>query len=246
MKVTASFFENSSSLGFGGAISSVGSIVDIQSSKFVECYSEKGGGAIWVTSYRGCYGSTALLNSTLIIDSCSFIQCKSKTSGGAILASPESETLSNIHANIFLGRSKFVGCSANAEGGAISITNFAELAIISSEFYNNIAVGVGGGALHLKNALFLQYCSSFIENMALYGGGGAILWESSIGSARFFGCPLGTTGIISSYASHISKGSWLTCEENHNDTALSNEADVILMETNHQNHQISGKKLYAP
>ena len=213
LNIQSSVFQNIFSEGLGGAIASVGSSINLSLSDFLNCSSRQGGGAIWISSYRGCYGTPVTVNATVKIVSSDFVECRSWGPGGAIFASPDVETQSNMQANIYLSQTSFIDCWSFGNGGAISATHGSELALIDSLFYRNAADGMGGGAVHLKDAFFLNYGSVFLNNTALYGGGGAVFWESKMNPALFHDCPAKSARSL-----QISSGgtySWLSCVDNN-------------------------------
>ena len=195
--ISSSRFIDLHSAAFGGAISAVGSSIYLQNSDFVNCTSQSGGGAIWASSYQGCYGSTDSQNSTIIISSCFFQRCSTNGKGGAILSSPDSVTLGNVNVNIYVDNSHFVQCQSNVSGGALSIVSGSELALINSVLRENSVAGLGGGALHLKNAFLLLCTSLFILNVASSGGGGAVFFEENTSPSKYFQCPNNTEKVDS-------------------------------------------------
>ena len=185
-KIAQSTFLNLHSFSSGGAISAVGSSLLIVDSQFSNCSSELGGGSVWISAYQ-CYGNRAM--SSTYIDSSDFDHSSSKGPGGAIYVTGQLVAVTVM-------RSTFNSCLSESAGGAISISDLAELEISASRFEYNVALGLGGGALHVQNAsLYLagstcvttakytEECakkSNFSGNSAPVGGGGALFLQGSI------------------------------------------------------------------
>ena len=185
--IAQSTFLNLHSFSSGGAISAVGSSLLIVDSQFSNCSSELGGGSVWISAYQ-CYGKRAMSRTT--IDSSNFDHSSSKGPGGAIYVTGQLVAVTVM-------RSTFNSCLSESSGGAISISDLAELEISASMFENNVALGLGGGALHVQNAsLYLagsrcklvrtanytEECdkkSNFSGNSAPVGGGGALFLQGS-------------------------------------------------------------------
>jgi hypothetical protein len=218
MFIEFSTFHNISSLGSGGVISAFGGKVSVLKSTFTNCFSLHGGGAIWASEYRNCYGDNLSLNTTVIVESSTFWGCSSGSAGGAILvladtsaentftslqiASSQFEmcraalnggalSTSGISVISNVTSTRFLSCYGGNSGGAIFASRLSTLAIYGSEFMNNFADGSGGGAVCVKNVKFLNYDSLFLGNSAPNGGGGAILWQNRVIPADFLGCPIG-------------------------------------------------------
>ena len=193
-------FVNLHTSGSGAAISAFGSQVSIISSVFVNCSAEKGGGAIWVSTYRDSHEQ--MIDTTLKINSSTFENCTSAESGGAVFAESKSTFSATLNVQImsstFTACAALVGgalcsagflvfvslircsigfCRASETGGALSITNSASVLLANSSLMSNSAQGKGGGGLHLKDAQFRQYGSVFTNNSAPAGGGGLIFWQ---------------------------------------------------------------------
>ena len=185
--ITQSTFLNLHSFSSGGAISAVGSSLLIVDSQFSNCSSELGGGSVWISAYQ-CYGNRAM--SSTYIDSSDFDHSSSKGPGGAIYVTGQLVAVTVMH-------STFNSCLSESAGGAISISDMAELEISASRFENNVALGLGGGALHVQNASlylagsmckivttanYIEQCakkSNFSGNSAPVGGGGALFLQGS-------------------------------------------------------------------
>ena len=78
-------FLNSHSRGMGGAINVLGSSLLVTSSKFSNCSSLQGGGAVSVAEYV-CYGRTTISSAPVVVESCVFENCSSQGFGGAFFA----------------------------------------------------------------------------------------------------------------------------------------------------------------
>ena len=198
-------FKNIHSKGYGGAVSAFGSNVAVLDSSFLNCSSQLGGGAIWSSGFEGCYGSTQASDSFLYVEFSRFLECKTIGSGGAILSTstavpPSSDSLDvRIHSTTFENCSavlnggalrisgagvqaqthfvEFSICSALSMGGAVSAGEFSSLSLFGSIFQNNVAYGLGGGALHVKKSSLLYYNTSIRNNLSPKGGGGVLFWQ---------------------------------------------------------------------
>jgi len=178
-EIVGSVFHNSFSAGSGGAISLVGTSIKILQTKFVNCSSKVEGGAISIIDYK-CTRSNLYLAWSSVVKSI-FTQCSSG-SGGALSVSSGTLLLKN---------SQFLNCQSSTSGGAVHIRDGAGSVFfedLNSYFENNTAYGIGGGAIHMQNALSALSGQVFVKNRAPFGGGGAILWE---GNLPTFGCGLG-------------------------------------------------------
>jgi serine/threonine protein kinase len=233
-------FQNISSGGLGGAVVAIGGNLSVKISFFVNIFSQKGGGAIWASAYQHCYGLTQSLNTTIFIESSKFQECRSGSSGGAILALGDSNAEYglmelNLASNEFVlcqaahnggalsidglsvianvTSSKFLSCHCGSSGGAISSMQESSMALIGSNFDNNSADGIGGGALFLKHIHLLFFDSLFNGNIAPNGGGGAILWQESVSPAAGLGCKSGMQHLIVPCMKtlQVSNCFWATC-----------------------------------
>ena len=220
VSVQSSRFQNLRSETLGGAIAAVGSRVTILNSEFINCSASQGGGALWATSFPGCYGSFMSMGALIEIKTSLFRGCSTGGMGGAILAFPGPNSVNDIKVYIHIAQTIFLQCRSSKQGGAISATYQTELALDNAEFYNNCADGYGGGALHLQNAFFADYQSVFVNNTAPSGGGGVLYWESSIHAARWYNCSPGSSAMI---LLQDGENEWLSCSdqisvENHTTT----------------------------
>ena len=217
VNIYSSRFVNDHTSGFGGAISAFGSTVSVVDSSFANCSSDGGGGAVWATSFQ-CYGSEELVGTSLFIDSSIFFQCATSGYGGAIMASSDSSTSnesivieisstnfsrcfstldggaiyvsgSTVIASMMV--SAFTWCTTAASGGALSANALAQTRLLRSNFENNSALGLGGGALHSQQAQLSFVESSFAGNRAQQGGGGVVFWQGSSPPKMFSWCSSG-------------------------------------------------------
>jgi hypothetical protein len=216
--IESSTFHNISSLGSGGVISLFGGKMSVLRSCFTNCLSFQGGGAIWASEYRNCYGDTLSLNTTVVVESSTFWGCSSGSAGGAILVLADTSaeetftslqigssqfemcraasnggalSISGISVIANVTSTRFLSCYGGNSGGAISASHFSTLAVYGSDFINNFAYGTGGGALCVSKIKFLNFDSLFSGNNAPNGGGGAILWQNRVFPADLPGCPTG-------------------------------------------------------
>ena len=214
-------FHNINSRGFGGAVAAFGTNLSIYNSIFKNCSAQRGGGAIWSSSFQGCYGSLQEMNCSLIISNSNFFECSTEGPGGAVLAdsgvsSSNGEVLAvKIQYTIFshcradaeggalrasgasvaaiLNFAQFTSCNSFASGGAISASD-GSLSLISCIVQYNYAFGLGGGAVHLNKSHFLLYNTTISDNYALSGGGGALFWQGSV-RPSLIGCPVGMKSV---------------------------------------------------
>ena len=215
--IRSSEFRDSFSAKSGGAIAALGSNIAIFDSTFVNCTSQNGGGALWFSEYTECYGSLQFPHtSEILIESSFFQNCSTVGSGGAILA--DTTTQNGGALNVFVISTVFRDSRSSSEGGAIKIFGesltsqillsvfttcrsdssggaisgeLSSLSLLDCVFSNNSALGLGGGAIHLRGAIFLAYNTSISNSSASNGGGGAIFWQKSIMPA-IIGCPKGS------------------------------------------------------
>ncbi len=168
VSISQSSFRNTTSGGYGGAISAVGSDLFISLSQFLNCTSARGGGAVWATLY--VVYSQDTIGSNLKIDSSAFEGCKSQGNGGGLAISGYS-----VGATLF--NSSLGWCETSLSGGAISVEQNAQITIQRASFFNNIAFGTGGGALAAQNASMTLIDVTCRYNLAAFGGGGALFWS---------------------------------------------------------------------
>ncbi len=238
--ISSSDFRNTFSFGFGGAISLFGSSVYITATTFFNSTSVKGGGAIWASSFQGCYGSSEKRNTVLDVADSSFDECSSQGDGGAVLVFSYAENTIDQYVEVEILKSsfsrcfskmyggaikasgtgivasifdtEFEGCSSFS-GGAVSISNMAEIGLVQSSFTDNMAFGLGGGGVHLRNSALLLFESSFANNTAFQGGGGALFWQQSVIPSKVINCPPGMHDVQEACLSPIYNNScvWKTC-----------------------------------
>ena len=208
------------SSGFGGAVAAYGSNLSISNSWLNNCSSRSGGGAVWASAFQDCYGSIQTHNTQLKISWSVFSQCRTVGAGGAVLAD-SSSVLSGEVLDVSVSHSSFSWCTSVAEGGAVRITGslvvaqlqyteiescvsdasggaisssgLSSLSLMACSIHDNIAKGVGGGAVHLNKSFFSGYNLSVLNNRAPWGGGGAFLWQGWVKPAAIW-CPEGMGG----------------------------------------------------
>ena len=196
LEISNTVFLNCQSQSDGGAIQSYGgATLTISSSRFENCYSEGSGGGI------SCVGADLLISDTV------FSNCSSQASGGAIHASKlvryPSDAISlactvndvlfqdcvaqgtgggiSISAgNAVISGTSFIHCLAYVSGGALYTDQGTNLKTSLSIFKSNVALGVGGGAVHVKETLSAFVGLNCSDNRASAGGGGVIFWEGNI------------------------------------------------------------------
>jgi hypothetical protein len=241
--IVNSDFEGLHSSGFGGAVSALGSILSIKNSRFVNCSSNSGGGAIWSFAYHDClppHSSTSVRSYSTYtrIVGCLFDSCSTKAAGGALLADSNvgySEVLQVLEIDI--AYTKFNKCAGQAEGGAIrlmgadvvayldfteisgcysltmgggiSASYNASLSLSNSILKDNIAAGLGGGALHLNNSFSSVFNTTSTNSSAVNGGGGALMWQGTVSAGPGI-CPIGMGGASAACAPNDCE--WTTCE----------------------------------
>ena len=168
--VNHSFFLHSYSSGVGGAICAIGANVHIVGSKFSNCTSLLGGGAVAADQYV-CYSSRSAADAQaeVLIEWSLFEGCSSHRSGGAVIAS-------SITTSVRILRSEFDDCQSQGAGGAVSVLNLAAVEIIASQFSGNSAGLPGGGALFADNGRLVLHGAVCTANSAPHGGGGALFW----------------------------------------------------------------------
>lgn len=155
---------------FGGAISLFQSTAYIQGTSFQSNISQESGGAI------SSHGSNLAILETYFNGNKSF----GSMGGGAII------TYQNNNAFGFtnISNSKFIDCSTQGQGGAISIWNIGSVNNYFSKnlFDNNYASG-NGGAIYIKNVDYLSIAedydsgAEFVSNSS-DNNGGAIFSEN--------------------------------------------------------------------
>ncbi len=181
--ITNSSFQDSNSLGFGGAVCARGGICNIVDTTFINCSSILGGGAI-AAAEPVCMAVDQVAKTVLTIWNSRFEGCSTAGSGGALYCSAQTSTMT-------VTASEFNGCKSFKSGGAVIAIDFASVLIKASRFINNSALGIGGGALHSSNAYFKLLGITSAGNAALAGGGGVILWQGTIPPAIVPWCKLG-------------------------------------------------------
>jgi predicted outer membrane repeat protein len=184
LQVEYTLFQDSRSLGRGGAISAVGAILNVTATRFINCSSlGNGGGAIIGTNFI-CYGSTQEFNTEVNIVGSSFEGCSSKGSGGAV-------TIASSLASMLINASLFIACNSAREGGAVSLIG-GSAKVVDSVFIYNRASGLGGGALYSENAQLVLHGVSAHGNTAEAGGGGVLYWLGQLPPIVTSWCKQGT------------------------------------------------------
>ena len=249
VSISDSEFCQTGSSGFGGALVAFGSSINIEKSRFFNCSSELGGGAIWASAFTSAYGSSTQEDTSLFIHRSLFQNCTTQGGGGAILISSDSSSSISreviriaIQRSLFqqcyssrgggallaagplvrltLMDSGFFDCRSEASGGALS-ANDGELNLMHMVFKRNAADGLGGGALHLQDLILFIYDIHFEENLAIAGGGGAMFWQGNLYPSHNSSCPATAIDMIHECVEYSPSFScsWRTC----NTTALSFE-----------------------
>ena len=168
VSISASTFQHCSSDGSGGAISCVGGILNISDTAFVECSSKGAGGAIYASKLLR-YPSEETVLDAIIVDS-SFRSCWAQVSGGAISVSA---------GQMIISKTSFRACHTISSGGAVYADQGSSLMMTDLEFTSNWAIGIGGGAIHIKQSFSVLVGLDCKYNQALAGGGGVVLWEEN-------------------------------------------------------------------
>ena len=221
VNISFCLFQNIKTRGYGGVMKAAGSTISIEQSTFVNCTAASGGGALWATAYL-CTGSDSILNTEVNITSSIFNLCSSFGSGGSILLTSDSSSLNNVFLGIqsstFLqsisklyggavegagatamfsaSDTDFVLCRAQESGGAISMQSQSQAELLKCIFRNNTAAGLGGGAIHAREAKMTLFGVTGTENAAPAGGGGMMFWERTTAPTVALWCPQGTWSTI--------------------------------------------------
>jgi len=217
--IIACHFADIRSDGFGGVVAAYGSNLSILDSWLHNCTSRSGGGAIWASAFKDCYGSNRTQNTQLRISSSLLSSCSTSGAGGAVLAesgvslgrevldvavsfvrfsqctSKDEGGALRFSGNLVVARvqnTDIESCISDSAGGAISCSDSCSLSLISCTIHDNSAQGRGGGALHLNKSYFGAYSASIRNNRAPWGGGGALLWQGWVKPAAI-DCPTGTS-----------------------------------------------------
>ncbi|MEW5316540.1 MAG: hypothetical protein WDW38_007908 [Sanguina aurantia] len=153
------FTSNRALTGFGGAINTnlmaAPSMVTLSNSRFHDNVAAIAGGAVLATD---------------LIDVVRITNTTFTTNSAGILASSDGWALSDPY-GFALQLSAYYTFGAFRGGGALFLTNVAQLSILDSQFYGCTAPHSLGGALRLRfsGASFLRNCT-FVGNSALSGG----------------------------------------------------------------------------
>ena len=234
VQISSCIFEDMHTTASGGVVKAAGSLVMIQESNFINCSAVGGGGVLWAAAYI-CTGSSDALQTEVHIDRSNFIFCSSSDSGGSILITSEasisndvvlhlqSTTFQHCSAALYGGAihctgplskinlfaPEFLGCYAMS-GGAVSIQDVSQAAILLSIFKGNSAGGMGGGAIYARDSDTVFVGLSCADNSAPAGGGGVILWDSAEPPLLAEWC---LEGSYSSQNSNDQEPSCTTCAE---------------------------------
>ena len=149
-------------------MNAVGASLSIAGTQFKNCSALEGGGAVAATSFT-CYGSEQPLNTFVAIAESEFDKCSSGGSGGAVFVESGSVTLT-------VSSSSFTGCKSKKMGGALAVVDGGTVLATKNTFMDNIADGLGGGALYSQNAKLKLHGVSADNNVAAAGGGGVLFW----------------------------------------------------------------------
>eukprot|EP00762_Andalucia_godoyi_P008444 ANDGO_04659.mRNA.1 hypothetical protein SPRG_14083 len=189
-------FYNNSGL-FGGAIRSVGGVLDVTgNSTFLENFSFNDGGTIYVA------GGTIRISSVSTWTRNSAAGC-----GGAIMVSSGTVDLSGTET--FTLNHAFSGGGICATGGSLSLNGTQSFSVNSAD-----ASGYGGAMFISNDAQILSFAHlSFSSNTATNGFGGAIALEkngslNSFGSAVFRGNIAGTGSSVWASSGYLSATHW--------------------------------------
>ena len=182
VSVTSSTFTNTTSAASGGAISVVGGVLSISASRFEACRAVMGGGAIYAGPYE-CYASKESVETHARVSSSSFEACVSGQSGGSVLFSG-----GRVYGRVLF--SNFSDGLSMQAGGALSVVS-SNVEVYSSQFANNSARGIGGGALYAQQAQLYLAGLTCDENTAEFGGGGVLYWSGDAEPNITVFCALG-------------------------------------------------------
>eukprot|EP00292_Cryptomonas_paramecium_P002656 CAMPEP_0113679356 /NCGR_PEP_ID=MMETSP0038_2-20120614/10580_1 /TAXON_ID=2898 /ORGANISM="Cryptomonas paramecium" /LENGTH=2825 /DNA_ID=CAMNT_0000597341 /DNA_START=49 /DNA_END=8526 /DNA_ORIENTATION=- /assembly_acc=CAM_ASM_000170 len=159
-------FSNSWAAVSGGAISTNGGQLSINSSHFINCST----GNLDVSSTsssngvdEGYGGAIITVGTEVSIINVSFFKCRSSSGGGSM-------SLSGGKANI--RDSRFLECSSRGDGGVMMSFGGTTLDIKNTSFINASSGGQGGALLIASSTLKVNSC--YFENCSSKSGGGAI------------------------------------------------------------------------
>ena len=213
-------FQNVGSHGFGGAISAVGSHLQVFQSHFLNCSSSSGGGAIWASTYA-CYGTERSEMTTLLIDSCLFRECRSPAAtGGALSVSSDNTDSSNLGASLVVTvkSSVFVNCSATTGGGLMLSGVSVNATLFSCRFSGLHSTELGGGICIVGSRLRVE-SSEFVAVMSAQGGGCI-----SVANSQGIGISTSKLAILD-----ISSSLFQSCNSSTSGGAILVSSDVIKM-----------------
>ena len=169
VNISSSRFQNCYSVGSGGGISCVGAHLAVSNTVFSNCSSQGSGGAIYASKLVR-YPSDAI-SLACTIDNVLFQDCVAQGTGGGISISAGDAVIS---------RTSFINCLAYLSGGALYTDQGTNLKMSLSILKSNTALGVGGGALHIKETFSAFDGLNCSDNRASAGGGGVLFWEGNI------------------------------------------------------------------
>lgn len=153
-------FDENDSLGIGadgGAVYLSDGNFTVKSSRFARNVAESRGGSIFATSGNLSVESSTFDGNEAIND----VGAPGSGVGGAIFTE---------YLDLTVARSTFSGNTANDHDGAIG-TYFGSLAITRSSFFDNVAQGTFGGAIHTDGADVAIALSRFERNHSAANGG---------------------------------------------------------------------------
>ena len=181
--INHSKFENLHSQGFGGAISAVGSAVQIFESQFIRCTAGNSGGAIWASTYE-CYGSAKSENTSVQVYSSIFLECSTNGSGGAIMADSSHTDYYSFGeiVDISIISSTFDKCTSGVEGGVLSASGLHVYVKVQNCSHSRSYSTGFGGAISTTASTVIISKSSFV-NIRSENGGGCIWAAGYQGSA---------------------------------------------------------------
>jgi serine/threonine protein kinase len=173
--VNMSNFSGSRSDRFGGAIAAYGGSVHVADSIFSDTFAALGGGAVWSSAYKSCYGVLYYYDTVLQVEGSAFTNCTTNGDGGAILViSDVSESnLKSERLVVVIKSSNFTFCLSSGYGGAIYFSGHSVIAdvflIICS--YNS---AYSGGAIAARYGVSVAFHGSEIHSNTASESGGAI------------------------------------------------------------------------
>ena len=180
--IDLSTFSDSYSSGFGGAVAAYGGSVHVRGSSFSDVYAVRGGGAIWSSAYRRCYGFSQGLKTELEIESSKFSNCTTDGDGGAILVSSDETEVgtSNGFLDVAIHASTFFSCQSSGYGGAICFSGYSVTAELNSTVIYSCQSTNSGGAISTSNGVSLSLHRAVMHNNSASVFGGAIFASNRV------------------------------------------------------------------